>query len=230
MSYSNVRHDRRTSSTATCLNSNVHEPWISWSSKCETWLLRFDVTTWLIQIWDMTEGLIQMWDMIEGLLAPWLASIQMCMGLELLGHPNVRHDSMDMILQHDSSRCDTWQKDFWRRDVWHYAIIENNLRHDSSGFETWLCTCSFGDCLVRSVLQCVAVCCSVLQCVAVCCRLLQCVADCLVRSARKMKNDPDVSETQIFRHFCGDVTSSDSTRICDVTSYHSNITHDSLKK
>jgi len=28
----------------------------------------------------------------------------------------------------------------------------------------------------RSVLQCVAVCCSVLQCVAVCCSVLQCVA------------------------------------------------------
>jgi len=30
----------------------------------------------------------------------------------------------------------------------------------------------------RSVLQCVAVCCSVLQCVAVCCSVLQCVAVC----------------------------------------------------
>ena len=30
----------------------------------------------------------------------------------------------------------------------------------------------------RSVLQCVAVCCSVLQCVAVCCSVLQCVAAC----------------------------------------------------
>ena len=33
-------------------------------------------------------------------------------------------------------------------------------------------------CLYRSVLQCVAVCCSVLQCVAVCCSVLQCVAVC----------------------------------------------------
>jgi len=31
-------------------------------------------------------------------------------------------------------------------------------------------------CLWRSMLQCVAVCCSVLQCVAVCCSVLQCVA------------------------------------------------------
>jgi len=31
-------------------------------------------------------------------------------------------------------------------------------------------------CELRSVLQCVAVCCSVLQCVAVCCSALQCVA------------------------------------------------------
>ena len=30
----------------------------------------------------------------------------------------------------------------------------------------------------RSVLQCVAVCCSVLQCVAVCCSVLQSVAEC----------------------------------------------------
>jgi len=29
---------------------------------------------------------------------------------------------------------------------------------------------------IKSVLQCVAVCCSVLQCVAVCCSVLQCVA------------------------------------------------------
>ena len=31
---------------------------------------------------------------------------------------------------------------------------------------------------VRSMLQCVAACCSVLQCVAVCCSVLQCVAVC----------------------------------------------------
>ena len=81
------------------------------------------------------------------------------------------------------------------------------------------------------MLQCVAVCCSVLQCVAVCCSVLQIVAVCCrLSSTIREKNDPDVSETQIFGHFCGDVTSSDSTRICDVTSYHSNITHDSLKK
>ena len=30
----------------------------------------------------------------------------------------------------------------------------------------------------KSVLQCVAVCCSVLQCVAVCCSVVQCVAVC----------------------------------------------------
>ena len=33
-------------------------------------------------------------------------------------------------------------------------------------------------CMLRHVLQCVAVCCSVLQCVAACCSMLQCVAVC----------------------------------------------------
>jgi len=38
-----------------------------------------------------------------------------------------------------------------------------------------MCCSVLLQCVVVSVLQCVAVCCSVLQCVAVCCSVLQCL-------------------------------------------------------
>jgi len=57
----------------------------------------------------------------------------------------------------------------------------------------------------RSVLQCVAVCCSVLQCVAVCCSVLQCVAMCC--SVLQCFDAPRISciftERWANKFFCG---------------------------
>ena len=134
-------------------------------------------------------------------------------------YPNVRHDrrtSSTMTCLNSnvhgtriawSSKCETWLHGYdfatWLFQMWHMtegllAPWRVALRHHRKQSTTWLIRIwdvtlhlfCFGDCLVRSVLQCVAVCCSVLQCVAVCCSVLQIVAVCCrLSSTIREKNE-----------------------------------------
>ena len=71
-------------------------------------------------------------------------------------------------------RCCQPTKHYTQHTATHCNTLQHTATHCNTQHYIHTCMCI----RIRSVLQCVTVCCSVLQCVAVCCSVLQCVAVC----------------------------------------------------